>query len=157
MKKNSNLTETILYPLPKKLGKQTMLQIHIECIELDLPKEDWHYNQLEHNKETGTWWFTADEAPNVVTRTAEGMTILRCFSFSLHSEGTSWRFLEVRHTFSELPADPVQLLLNGENYENDPQVFAVVKNWFSIVDNIKDESGPISELLKALYDSSRLS
>jgi hypothetical protein len=157
MKENSNQTETILYPLPQQGDKQTMLQIDIECIEWDLPRKGWHYNQLEYNEETKTWWFTADEAPNIVRRRADGMRMVKSFSFSLHAEGTDWTFLEVRHTLTELPADPIQLLLRGETYENDPEVSALIKEWFNMVDNIKDEDDPISELLKALSDSSRLS
>jgi hypothetical protein len=152
MKDNSN-TETILYPLPQKGDKQTMLQIKIECIELDLPRNDWHYNQLEHNEKTATWWFTADEARNVVTRTADGMTMLKCFSFSLHADGTDWRFSEVRHTFTELLADPVQLLLHGESYEDDPQLSAIVEDWFSLVNGIKREINTDTEIVKALSTS----
>lgn len=153
MKDNSNTTEKILYPLPQRADRKTMLQIEIDCIEWDLPREGWHYNKLEHEKDAAYWWFTADEAPNVVTRTADGMTILKCYSFSLHVGGTDWTFTEVRHTFTELPADPVQLLLHGESYENDPEISAIVNDWFSIANGLKCEVNTDPEIVKALSNS----
>lgn len=65
-----------------------------------------------------------------------------------------WK-IEVRHTFTELPADPVQLLLQGENDESDPQNTSVVDIWLKFVKGLKKEVLPKQEITTALVEALR--
>lgn len=65
-----------------------------------------------------------------------------------------WK-IEVRHTFTELPADPVQLLLQGEKDEIDPQNSSVIDIWLKFVKGLKKEVLPEQEITTALVQALR--
>ena len=67
-----------------------------------------------------------------------------------------WK-IEVRHTFIELPADPVQLLLQGEKNESDPQNTSVIDIWLKFVKGLKKEVLPKQEITTALVKAMRQS
>jgi hypothetical protein len=144
--------ETILYPLPQQGDKQTMLRIETEYIAVEHLNSDWNYTLIDKSEVSSGYSLSAAEVPNVVTRTAEGFTKLKTVAFLFAQDGTEGSFTEIRHTITELPADPVQLLLHGENCKNDPQITSIVKIWHTFVKGLKKEVIPKPEIAKTLSE-----
>jgi hypothetical protein len=150
LEENLHTTETTLYPLPGKGDKQTMLQIKTECIKLVHLKSDWHYSLLANQNEPAACWFTAAEVPIVLRRTPDGLPMLKFSTFSLQGAVSAAEMLEFRYTCTELPLDPLRLLLAGENNENDQRSAEILTCWSQLVRNIKHEVAPDQELARAL-------
>lgn len=155
MENNANTIETILYPLSSGTENPTMLRIEIEYIPLEHLKSAWHYTLIDQSPESTGYSLSAAEAPPITSKTADGHTWLKTFAFLFSSDGTTGQLTEVRHTFTELPTDPVQLLLHGEKDESDPQNTSVVDIWLKFVKGLKKEVLPKQEITTALVQALR--
>lgn len=155
MENNANTIETILYPLSSGTENPTMLRIEIEYIPLENLKSAWHYTLIDQSQESTGYSLSAAETPPITSKTADGHTWLKTFAFLFSSDGTTGQFTEVRHTFTELPADPVQLLLLGEKDKSDAQNTSVVDIWLKFIKGLKKEVLPKQEISTALVEALR--